>query len=147
MIKSKPQIAFAGTLACLLGLHQVQAESWLVLDIEGHRLNVEVAETLAERRQGLMERTHLPADQGMLFVFEDDLKRCLWMKNTPLPLSAAFLDAQGYIINILALHPHDESPRCSAAPARFALEVPQGWFEAHGVVPELQVRGLPAAKN
>lgn len=109
----------------------------------GARLEVEVASRAAERQQGLMGRTELAADAGMLFVFPERQRQCLWMKNTLLPLSAAFLDEAGRVINLVDLHPHDLTVRCSSRPARYAVEANQGWFRRHGVVPGSRVEGLP----
>lgn len=103
------------------------------LSIREHMLRVELASTPEQRSQGLMFRENLPPDQGMLFVFADDRVRSFWMRNTPIPLSIAFLDADRRIINILDMEPFDETLHQSAAPARYALEVNQGWFAARGM--------------
>ncbi len=104
------------------------------LSIGTHTLRAEVASTSAQRAHGLMFRTELADDQGMLFVFADDQRRTFWMKNTPLPLSIAYIDAERRIVNILDMQPLDESIYPSAAPARYALEVNQGWFAERGIV-------------
>ncbi len=104
------------------------------ITIGEHTLQAEVVSTFATRAQGLMYREELAADQGMLFVFADDQMRNFWMRNTRIPLSIAYLDADQRIINILDMEPFDESLYPSAAPARYALEVNQGWFEARGIV-------------
>lgn len=119
----------------------------LTLRLNAQPLHVEVVDTPEARQRGLMDRTALPASQGMLFVFSDLAQRCLWMKNTSVPLSAAFLDAQGRILNLVDLQPNDLQTHCSSAPARFALEVNQGWFARHGIQPGLKLEGLPEAKN
>lgn len=106
------------------------------LTIDAHTLTVELATTPPQRQRGLMFREHMPEDVGMLFVFPDDQPRGFWMKDTPLPLSIAFLDAQGRILNILDMQPFDTTSRYrSAGPARYALEVNQGWFAARGIEP------------
>lgn len=98
-----------------------------------HRIEAEVAATPGERSQGLMQRQQLAANAGMIFVFPVAATHCFWMKNTPLPLSIAFLDEQGRIINIAEMAPLSESNHCPAQPARFALEMNRGWFAAKGL--------------
>jgi hypothetical protein len=110
------------------------AANTIPLSIGEHVLQVELATTPAERTQGLMFREDLPPNGGMLFVFPSSLPRAFWMKNTPLPLSIAFLDEEGRILNIEQMEPLNEGPRYrSAGPARYALEVHQGWFAARGI--------------
>ncbi|PKL79264.1 MAG: hypothetical protein CVV27_02125 [Candidatus Melainabacteria bacterium HGW-Melainabacteria-1] len=96
-------------------------------------LSIELACTPAQQQQGLMHRRELPPNQGMLFVFEREQGLSFWMKNTYIPLSIAYLDARGRIVDIQDMQPLDESTHPSAAPARYALEVNQGWFRRHGV--------------
>lgn len=110
------------------------AADTIPLHIGEHVLQVELATTPAERSQGLMFREDLPPDGGMLFVFPTSMPRAFWMKNTPLPLSIAYLDEEGRILNIEQMEPLDPGPRYhSAGPARYALEVHQGWFAARGI--------------
>jgi len=96
-------------------------------------LQIEVACTSAQQQQGLMNRRELPAEQGMLFVFEREQILSFWMKNTYIPLSIAYLDQNGVIVDIQDLQPLDETPRPAAKPAQYALEVNQGWFERHEI--------------
>jgi hypothetical protein len=103
------------------------------LTINEFSLQVELATTPEQRQRGLMFRETLPEDSGMLFVFPADAPRSFWMKNTSIPLSIAFLDAEGRILNILAMQPFDEGSYPSAGPARYALEVNQGWFAERGI--------------
>lgn len=103
------------------------------LTIGEHTLYVELAATMAERQQGLMFREEMPPNGGMLFVFPAEQPRSFWMKDTPLPLSIAFLDAERRIINIADMQPFDENITPSAGPAHYALEVHQGWFAEHGI--------------
>ena len=107
-----------------------------------HLLRAEVADRDATRSRGLMHRTSLPQNGGMLFVFDQDGIHCMWMKNTLIPLSVAFLDAQGAIINIADMQPHSEQSHCAARPARYALEMTQGWFAQRGVGADARLRGL-----
>ena len=119
------------------------SEPPLELQVGDARLTAEYARTPAERERGLMERTEMPADHGMLFRFDDFRRHCLWMKNTPLPLSAAFLDEEGRIVDIIDLEPLNTAIRCSQGPARYALEMNQGWFEAKGIEVGERVQGIP----
>ena len=98
-----------------------------------HRIDVEVAADEQTRQLGLMYRSHLPSEQGMLFVYPSSLRICMWMRNTLIPLSVAFLDEEGRILNIENMTPLSEESHCSVKPARFALEMNQGWFVGHGV--------------
>lgn len=133
------------SLAALVLMSMAHAsEPLLDLRIGNARLTAEYARTPPERERGLMERTEMPADHGMLFRFDEFRRHCLWMKNTPLPLSAAFMDEQGRIVDIIDLQPLDTAIRCSGGPARFALEMNQGWFEAKGIAVGEQVQGIPA---
>lgn len=94
---------------------------------------VEIADTDAERQMGLMGRTALTEGTGMLFVFDAEEPRSFWMKDTLIPLSIAYIDAQGRIVDIQDMQPLDETPHPSAAPAQYALEVNQGFFAARGI--------------
>lgn len=96
-------------------------------------LQVEVASTPEERRRGLMSRRSLAPDGGMLFVFPEDSRSAFWMKDTFIPLSIAFISADGRVIDIQDMTPLDETLHYSPEPYRFAVEANQGWFAAHGV--------------
>jgi uncharacterized protein len=98
-------------------------------------VRVEIADTDAERQRGLMGRTALAEDQGMLFVFGGKQELSFWMKNTLIPLSIAFMDSEGRIVDIQDMKPLDDDPPhyVSAEPARYALEVNQGFFEERGI--------------
>lgn len=115
----------------------------LSLHIDTHTFQVEVAATPQQREQGLMGRTRLPANGGMLFVFERPDRHCFWMRNTPLPLSIAFIEAGGRIVNFADMQPHTETLHCPAADVRYALEVAQGGFRQRGIAAGAQVKGLP----
>ncbi len=99
------------------------------------RVRVEIADDDFERGRGLMYRTALAENRGMLFVYEVEQKPSFWMKNTLIPLSIAFMDAEGRIVDIQDMEPLDDDPPSyvSAEPARYALEVNQGFFEERGV--------------
>jgi uncharacterized membrane protein (UPF0127 family) len=98
-----------------------------------HLIKAEVADRFETRMRGLMYRERLGANEGMLFVFQDKSPQCFWMKNTVLPLSIAFIDDDGAIVNIADMKPLDETSHCSARPVRFALEMEQGWFHRRGI--------------
>jgi uncharacterized membrane protein (UPF0127 family) len=107
-----------------------------------HRIRAEVADTFATRMQGLMHRRSLAPNAGMLFVFDEAAIHCMWMKNTLIPLSVAFIDAGGAIVNIADMEPHSEQSHCAASPARYALEMDRGWFARRGLKPGAKLRGL-----
>lgn len=111
-----------------------------------HRIHAEVAASDAARMLGLMHRRTLPPNGGMLFVFDEIERHCMWMKNTPLPLSVAFIDEGGAIVNVADMQPHTEEAHCAARPARYALEMAQGWFAARGVRAGQRLRGLEKLK-
>jgi len=98
-------------------------------------VRVEIADSPDEQATGLMNRTALAEDRGMLFVFPDEEVRSFWMKNTLIPLSIAYIDSEGRIVDIQDMKPlDDEEPHyVSAEPARYALEVNKGFFEENGV--------------
>lgn len=119
------------------------------LRIGKHTLRVEVASTPDERQEGLMHRRSLGENQGMLFVFERRGLWGMWMKNTYIALSVAFIGDDGRIINIEDMTPQTEESHNAAAPARYALEVNKGWFARRGIGPGARVEGLgqlPTAK-
>jgi uncharacterized membrane protein (UPF0127 family) len=110
-----------------------------------YRIDAEVAADQENRMQGLMQRRRLPTHEGMLFVFPSAQRHCMWMRNTLLPLSVAFLDEQGRILNIEDMQPQTETSHCAAAPARFALEMNRGWFASKGLKPGLRIGGIEKA--
>jgi len=106
-----------------------------IINSAGERVavRVEIANTPAEREQGLMGRTELAEDAGMLFVFSREGTGAFWMKDTLIPLSIAYIDAGGRIVDIQDMQPLDETPHPPAAPYRYALEVNQGFFAQRGI--------------
>ncbi|MFN0163595.1 MAG: DUF192 domain-containing protein [Burkholderiales bacterium] len=110
-----------------------------------HLIKAEVAATFGTRMQGLMFREKMGASDGMLFVFPAPERQCMWMKNTILPLSVAFLADDGTILNIEDMKPHTEDAHCSARPARYALEMNQGWFKGKGIKAGAKITGLEKA--
>lgn len=110
-----------------------------------HRIEAEVAATPDTRSLGLMQRKTMAAQQGMLFVFPVAARHCMWMRNTLLPLSVAFLDAAGRIINVEDMQPQTDDNHCAAKPARYALEMNLGWFKAHGLDAGYTLTGMDKA--
>lgn len=114
--------------------------------VAGHALKVEVAATIEQRMKGLMFREKLGANDGMLFVFDEPGYHAMWMKNTPLPLSVAFVDGAGAILNILDMEPHTLDQHAAAGPAVYAIETNKGWFARRGIKAGDKVTGLPKPK-
>ncbi len=112
------------------------------LKIKGHALRAELASSEEEKRTGLMFRRSLGENSGMLFVYEADGRWAMWMKNTLIPLSVAFMDKTGRIINIEDMEPLTLDSHESAAPAKYALEMNQGWFAKRGIGKGDRVEGL-----
>lgn len=110
-----------------------------------HRIEAEVAATDNHRQTGLMNREAMPQQRGMLFVFTQENTHCMWMRNTLLPLSVAFIDGEGAIINIENMQPHSEDNHCAKRPARYALEMNRGWFSQRGIAAGSKLRGLERA--
>ena len=113
------------------------------LTVGNATVSVEIADDPKERAKGLMNRATLGADHGMLFVYPDERPRSFWMKDTSLPLSIAYLDAQGRIVRIADMTPFDTSGVPSVRPAMYALEMNQGWFSRHAVQVGASVKGVP----
>ena len=114
--------------------------------VAGHALKVEVASTIEQRMKGLMFREKLGANDGMLFVFDEPGYHAMWMKNTPLPLSVAFVDGAGAILNILDMEPHTLDQHAAAGPAVYAIETNKGWFARRRIKAGDKVAGLPKPK-
>jgi uncharacterized membrane protein (UPF0127 family) len=104
------------------------------ISINGYTLSVELATIPSARHCGLSNREELPINQGMLFIYPTDRPLTFWMKDTHIPLSLAFLDESGKIINMHNMFPNQTDEHyTSSQPAKYALEVNQGWFQAHGI--------------
>lgn len=111
-----------------------KAEIWIeTATNERHSLTVEVAKTESQRQRGFMFREKIPEGTGMLFIFEKDERLAFWMKNTPSPLSIAYISASGEIKAIFDMKPFSEKSVTSPFSVRYALEVPYGWFEKSGI--------------
>lgn len=101
--------------------------------VAGHPLRVIICQTFQSRQRGLMFRKSLPADEGMLFVFPEEGYHPFWMKNTYIPLSIAFINREGRIIQMEEMEPLDTTPHIPLAPILYALETNRGWFKKNGV--------------
>ena len=136
------RVALLWSLLVLAGT--VQADEPLRLRIQGHELQAEYAQTVAQRERGLMGRRELAPSSGMLFRFDEVRRHCLWMKSTPLPLSAAFFDEGGVLVDVMDLEPLSLAIRCAQHPARYALEMRQGWFAERDIGRGARLEGIPA---
>lgn len=140
--------------ACCVGLWALislsaQAQSRAPTPLPTQRLTAglyviqaEVAASPAQRQTGLMFRTQLPANGGMLFIFDEKTEHCMWMRNTLMALSVAFIDDDGRIINIEDMQPKTETIHCARQPVRYALEMELGWFKQRGIKPGVKIQGL-----
>ncbi len=117
----------------------------LALRINGNPLVAEVAATDSARTTGLMHRRMMPENRGMLFVFPAAAPQNFWMMNTYIPLSIAFIDESGTIINIADMKPQTTDPHPSGRPAKYALEMNQGWFAKRGIKAGGKIDGLKNA--
>ncbi len=135
--------ALAGLLLCSGPTLAQQPElPSTTLNADIYVIHAEVADTPATRELGLMRRKSMPMGAGMLFVFDESARHCMWMKNTLIPLSVAFIDERGRIANIADMQPLNETSHCAAQPARFALEMNQGWFKKRGIAAGRVIQGL-----
>lgn len=106
-----------------------------------HRIDAQVANTPQRRAIGLMHRREMPQHEGMLFIFEQAAVQCFWMKNTLLPLTAAFVADDGQIVNLADMKPQTTDSHCSDKPVRYVLEMHQGWFAKRGLKAGSQLKG------
>jgi uncharacterized membrane protein (UPF0127 family) len=137
--------AFAASLPCAAQPADGKPQSLPISKIQvgAYPVSAEVAQTPDQRALGLMFRFSLPADHGMLFVFPEPQPLGFWMRNTYIPLSIAYIDADGRIVNVADMAPRDESSHPSNGPALYALEMRKGWFADKGLGPGARVTGLP----
>ncbi|RYF01294.1 MAG: DUF192 domain-containing protein [Comamonadaceae bacterium] len=124
-----------------LGLQRVDISAGM------HRIDAQVAISPQERQTGLMHRKDMPQQEGMLFVFEQPAVQCFWMKNTLLPLTAAFVADDGTIVNLVDMKPQSLDSHCSAKPVRYVLEMNQGWFAKRGLKAGFRLKGTPFGKQ
>ncbi|MBS0307763.1 MAG: DUF192 domain-containing protein [Proteobacteria bacterium] len=139
-------IAALTTLALATSIsHAQSARQFRVipLNIGIHLIQAEVAATQAQREQGLMFRENMAPNEGMVFLFNEPTSVCMWMKNTLLPLSVAFLDEEGKIVNIEDMAPQTTTSHCAKKNVKYALEMNLGWFRQKNLKPGTRIEGLP----
>lgn len=107
-----------------------------------HRIEAEFADDMNTRARGLMHRSQMAPQQGMLFAFPEDARHCMWMRNTLIPLSVAFLDAEGRILNVEDMAPQTDDSHCASGAARYALEMNLGWFRQRNLKEGSLIRGV-----
>ncbi len=129
-------------VACVFAARKTGGLREAVLRIKGHALTVEIAATQDSRARGLMYRESLDQDRGMLFIYPEERILSFWMRNTTVPLSIAYLDAQGTIVEIRWMRPLDFSSTVSMSKVRYAIEANEDWFESKGIEPGERV-GMP----
>ncbi len=122
-------------LSCNSESGKLPSKDFTITTQSGNSLGVkaEIADTYQTRQHGFMERENIPEGTGMLFVFEKDQVLSFWMKNTPTPLSIAYIDQSGKIRDIFDMTPFSLANVTSTVSVRYALEVPQGWFDRNGI--------------
>jgi uncharacterized membrane protein (UPF0127 family) len=136
-------------LSCCLGLTAFSADAQqtklpvIKLNAGMHVIKAEVAAKEAERQQGLMQREKMGTNEGMVFLFDGPAAVCMWMKNTLIPLSVAFIDDSGTIVNIEDMQPQTTDSHCAKKPVRYALEMNQDWFRQKNIKPGMPIGGLP----
>ena len=130
-------IASSANAQLNIGLRTIQMKVGI------YSIQAEVADSPDLREVGLMNRTSLPTNSGMLFIFEQKAGNCFWMKNTKLPLSIAFIADDGKIVNIEEMQADTTYIHCPKAPIRYALEMNKGWFSERVIVPGNTIQGLP----
>jgi len=140
------QLKWAWLLYWFCGLVLAQGEPQLnlprvQLQAGMHQIQVQVAATPEQRAIGLMHRAEMPQTEGMLFAFEQATQQCFWMKNTLLPLTAAFIADDGTIVNLADMKPMTTDAHCSTQPVRWVLEMNQGWFAKRGIKAGFRLQG------
>ena len=128
-------VIFSFSCTAEKGEYRLPVENIQIVKNDSSRLTVrsEIAAKQEERNYGFMNRKHIPAGTGMLFVFEEEQQLSFWMKNTPHPLSIAYIDKNGKIRDIFDMEPYSLSPILSTRSVMYALEVPKGWYDANGI--------------
>lgn len=112
-----------------------------------HLITAELAADDPMRTRGLMFRESLAPNHGMFFIFDGKSTRCMWMRNVPIPLSVAFLEDDGRIVNIAEMQPQSDDSHCSSAPVRYALEMSKGWFAQRGLKAGAMIGGVADASK
>jgi uncharacterized membrane protein (UPF0127 family) len=138
---------FAGLLLLTASLSLAQSinSSLPIIELKTgiYRIQAEVASTPQARQVGLMNRTFMPTDSGMLFIFDQKATHCFWMSNTKIPLAIAFLGDDGKIVNIEEMQAETLNNHCPKVPVRYALEMNRQWFSQRAIGPGSQIQGLP----
>jgi len=142
-MKKRAAVFFLAMLTSVLAFAQSMPRIELTAGM--YRIQAEVAADQTNRMQGLMYRRAMAPQQGMLFVFPQEERHCMWMRNTFIPLSVAFLDREGQILNIEDMEPQSEANHCAVRPARYALEMNRGWFAGKGIKPGVRIAGIEKA--
>lgn len=141
-------------ITCLALLFAFTSHTWaqetpqtqlprIVLSAGIHQMDIQLALTPEQHEIGLMYRAEMPQGEGMLFVFQNPTKQCFWMKNTILPLTAAFIADDGTIVNLEDMKPQTTDSHCSLKPVRYVLEMNQGWFVKKGIKAGFKLSGRP----
>jgi uncharacterized membrane protein (UPF0127 family) len=140
------RLTVLGCLLFLSGTAGAQQLPRTELSAGVHLIRAEVADNFGTRMQGLMHRPSMAVNEGMLFIFDEAGIQCMWMKNTLIPLSVAYIADDGAIVNIEDMKPQTEDSHCTKKPVRFALEMNLGWFASKGLRPGAKLRGLEKYK-
>lgn len=150
MIKTLPLVFAIGAAALtaqFASAEPVQKFPTVALTAGMYVIQAEVAATPDQREQGLMFRKHMAQNDGMVFLFGGPAKVCMWMKNTLIPLSVAFLDKNGKIVNIEDMQPQTLTSHCSNGYVPYALEMNLGWFKQNNIKPGSVIKGLPPVER
>lgn len=134
------------TSGAALAQQQIKKFSSIPLTAGMHVIHAEVVATEAEREQGLMFRRDMAQNEGMVFLFGAPASVCMWMKNTLIPLSVAFIDGDGRIVNIEDMQAQSLTSHCSKRPVPYALEMNIGWFKQKNIKPGTMIDGLPKTR-
>jgi uncharacterized protein len=149
MKQAIPALASLALAAALLPAAAQDAQMNLprvTLSAGMHQIDAQVAQTPDQRATGLMFRKEMPQHEGMLFAFEQPSVQCFWMKNTLLPLTAAFVADDGTVVNLADMEPQTTASHCSDKPVRYVLEMNRGWFAKKGIKPGMKLAGEPFRK-
>ena len=149
MPSMKHSLQILVALAAAAALHGARAEEPQIdlprvkLAAGMHQIDAQLAQTGEQRMTGLMHRKQMPQHEGMLFIFDEPSRQCFWMKNTLLPLTAAFVADDGTIVNLEDMKPQTTESHCSLKPVRYVLEMNQGWFAKKAIKPGARLAGQP----
>ena len=147
-LRSASLSALVISFALLAGTANAQGSPQLELPrtkltADMYQIDVQLAQTPEQREFGLMFRKEMPQAEGMLFIFEVPAAQCFWMKNTILPLTAAFIADDGTIVNLADMKPQTTDSHCAAKPVRYVLEMNQGWFAKRAIKSGFRLGGKP----